>query len=247
MKIMVAVKRVIDPYVKIHVRADNSGVETNNVKMSLNPFDEIALEEALRWREKNHPISEIIVVSIGNQAVQESLRTALALGADRAIHVLTEEVVEPLGIAKILKACAIREGVEMVLLGKQAIDFDSGHTGGMLAGLLAWPQATCASQTAFLDNNRMIDVTREVDGGLETVRLSIPCVITVDLRLNDPRYPTLPNIMKAKQKAIQQYRMADLDINYKNRLNIMNVRSPTPRKPGIKLSSVGQLAEIIAK
>ena len=201
MKVLVAVKRVIDYNVKIRVKSDQSGVETENVKMAINPFDEIAVEEAVRLKE-NNKVSEIVVVSIGDDSVQETIRGALAMGADRGIHVNTEENLEPLSVAKTLVNILKKENIDLAILGKQAIDDDYNQTGQMIAGLLDWPQATFASKVAF-EGNELI-VTREVDGGLETLKLSIPALITTDLRLNEPRYASLPNIMKAKQKKLRK-------------------------------------------
>ncbi|MGC1953327.1 MAG: electron transfer flavoprotein subunit beta/FixA family protein [Gammaproteobacteria bacterium] len=240
MKILVAVKRVVDYNVKIRVKAEQTGVETANVKMSMNPFDEIAVEEALRIREAG-TASEVIAVSIGVAKCQETLRTALAMGADRGILVETESELQPLAVSKILAALVEREQPEMVLLGKQAIDDDSNQTGQMLAALLAWPQGTFASKVAFKDGG--VEVTREIDGGLETVALSLPCVITTDLRLNEPRYATLPNIMKAKKKPIDTYQPDALGVEVEPRLAVLRVTEPASRQAGIKVSSVAELVD----
>ncbi|NOZ42126.1 MAG: electron transfer flavoprotein subunit beta/FixA family protein [Alphaproteobacteria bacterium] len=238
MKILVPVKRVIDYNVKVRVKADNSGVELANVKMSMNPFDEIAVEEALRLREAG-TAEEVIVVSIGPAQAQETLRTALAMGADRAILVKTDEAVEPLAIAKILKAITTEEEPGLVLLGKQAIDNDCNQTGQMLAALLGWPQGTFASKVTPAEGH--VDVTREIDGGLETVRLDLPAVITVDLRLNEPRYASLPNIMKAKRKPLATKEPADYDVDTKRRVITLKVEEPSKREAGIIVENVAEL------
>ncbi len=244
MKVLVPIKRVIDPYVKIHVRSDNRGVETQNVKMATNPFDDIAIEEAVRWKEAGL-VTEIIAVSIGNLAVQESLRSALALGADSAIHVLTENALEPLAIAKILKALVLGHQPQIIIMGKQAIDDDCNQTGQMLAALLNWPQATFASKINFSEDKKTIDVTREIDGGLETVEITLPALITTDLRLNEPRYASLPNIMQAKRKPLTTIELASLDIDVSPRLNVLSVMPPPPRKPGKILNSVAELVDAL--
>jgi electron transfer flavoprotein beta subunit len=243
MKILVPVKRVVDYNVKIRVKADGSGVELANVKMSMNPFDEIAIEEAVRLKEKGG-VTEIVVVSIGPAKAQESIRTALAIGADRGILVETAEgqSVEPLAVAKLLKALVDAEQPGLVILGKQAIDDDCNQTGQMLAALLGWPQGTFASKVALADGK--VDVTREVDGGLETVRLNLPAVVTTDLRLNEPRYPTLPNIMKAKKKPLDVKKPADLGVSVEPRLQVVSTTEPPVRKAGVKVASV---AELVAK
>lgn len=240
MKILVAVKRVVDYNVKIRVKADETGVEIANVKMSMNPFDEIAVEEALRIREAG-TASEVIAVSIGAAKCQETLRTALAMGADRGILVETQSELQPLAVSKILAAVVEREQPEVVLLGKQAIDDDSNQTGQMLAALLGWPQGTFASKVAFTDGG--VEVTREIDGGLETVALTLPCVITTDLRLNEPRYATLPNIMKAKKKPIDTYQPDALGVEVERRLAVLRVTAPASRQAGIKVSSVAELVD----
>lgn len=242
MKALVAIKRVIDYQVKLRVKADQSGVETQNVKMSINPFDEIALEEALRLKEKNI-VSEVIVVSIGLEQCQESLRQALALGADRAILVETSMDFEPLNVAKILQKIAEQEKVELVLLGKQAIDNDCNQTGQMLAGLLNWPQATFASKLEFSENRFV--VTREIDTGLQTISVSLPCVITSDLRLNQPRFASLPNIMKAKTKPLQKVKASELNLDLNAQCEILRVEKPAERKAGIKTDSIAVALEKI--
>ena len=243
MKILVAVKRVVDFNVKIRVKADQSGVELANVKMSLNPFDEIAIEEAVRLKEAGKA-TEVVVVTIGSDKAQEQLRTALAVGADRAILVKTDAPtdlggVEPLAVAKILKALAEREKPDLVILGKQAIDDDSNQTGQMLAALLGWPQGTFASKLE--PGNGNLKVTREIDGGLETLELKTPAIITTDLRLNEPRYAKLPDIMKAKKKDLEILEPAALGVDIKPRLQIVKVTEPAKRKGGIKVASVDEL------
>ncbi len=238
MKILVPVKRVIDYNVKVRVKADNTGVELANVKMSMNPFDEIAVEEALRIKEAGNA-DEVIVVSIGPAQAQETLRTALAMGADRAILVKTDEAVEPLAIAKILKAIAEEEGTEMVLLGKQAIDNDCNQTGQMLAALLGWPQGTFASEVVLSDGS--VNVTREIDGGLETVKLTLPAIVTADLRLNEPRYASLPNIMKAKRKPLDTKEPSDYGIDTARRVITLKVEEPSKREAGVIVESVQEL------
>lgn len=240
MKLLVAVKRVVDYNVKVRVKSDGSGVETAGVKMSMNPFDEIAVEEAVRLKEKGIA-SEIIAVSIGVTQAQETIRTALAMGADRGILVETETAVEPLAVAKILKEVALKEDVEAVILGKQAIDDDMNATGQMLAALLDWPQATFASKVEIADG--AATVTREIDGGLETVKLTLPAVITADLRLNEPRYASLPNIMKARKKTIDTLKPADLNVDISPRLTLIKVSEPPTRKAGIKVPDVASLVE----
>ncbi|MBU6450013.1 MAG: electron transfer flavoprotein subunit beta/FixA family protein [Rhodospirillales bacterium] len=240
MKLLVAVKRVVDYNVKVRVKPDNSGVETAGVKMSMNPFDEIAVEEAVRLKEKGIA-SEIIAVSIGVMQAQETIRTALAMGADRGILVETDVAVEPLAVAKILKEVALKEGVSAVILGKQAIDDDMNATGQMLAALLGWPQGTFASKVEIADGSAT--VTREVDGGLETVKLTLPAIITADLRLNEPRYASLPNIMKARKKTIDTLKPADLNVDVTPRLSIVSVSEPPVRKSGVKVADVATLVD----
>ncbi len=240
MKLLVAVKRVVDYNVKVRVKSDKSGVETSGVKMSMNPFDEIAVEEAVRLKEKGIA-TEIVAVSIGVTQAQETIRTALAMGADRGILVETDVAVEPLAVAKLLKALAEKEGAGVVLLGKQAIDDDMNATGQMLAALLGWPQGTFASKVEIADG--VATVTREVDGGLETVALNLPAVITADLRLNEPRYASLPNIMKARKKAIDIVKPADLGVDVAPRLTTLSVSEPPVRKAGIKVPDVATLVE----
>ncbi len=239
MKILVPVKRVLDYNVKPRVKADGSGVDLANVKMSMNPFDEIAVEEAIRLKEDG-AAEEVVAVSIGPAKAQETLRTALAMGADRAILVETEDTVEPLAVAKILKAVAAEEAPGLVIMGKQAIDDDSNQTGQMLAALLGWAQGTFASKVE-LDGDH-VKVTREVDGGLETVRLVLPAIVTTDLRLNEPRYASLPNIMKAKSKPLATKTAADYGVDTAPRLTVTHVGEPPVRQAGIKLASVDELA-----
>jgi electron transfer flavoprotein beta subunit len=238
MKILVPVKRAIDKDVKIRVKADGSGVELGNVKMSMNPFDEIAIEEAIRLKEAGKA-TEIIAASIGPQQASETIRTALAMGADRGILVKTEGVVEPLAVAKILKAIADVEKPGLIILGKQAIDDDCNQTGQMLAALLGWPQGTFASKVA-LDGDALT-VTREVDGGLQTVKLKMPAIVTTDLRLNEPRYASLPNIMKAKKKPIEDKTAADYGVDIKPRLEVVKTSEPPVRKAGVKVKTVADL------
>ena len=239
MKVLVAVKRVIDFNVKPRVKMDGSGVDLANVKMSMNPFDEIAVEEAIRLKEKG-VATEIVAVSIGPAKAQETLRTSLAMGADRAILVQTDEEVEPLGVAKILAKIADEEQPQLVILGKQAIDDDNNATGQMLAALLGWPQGTFASKVEVSDS---ATVTREVDGGLETVKLNLPAVVTTDLRLNEPRYASLPNIMKAKSKPLATKSPADYGVDVARRLETLKVVEPAKRQAGIKVGSVDELVE----
>jgi electron transfer flavoprotein beta subunit len=238
MKLLVAVKRVIDFNVKPRVKMDGSGVDLANVKMSMNPFDEIAVEEAIRLKEKG-AATEIVVVSIGPAKAQETLRTALAMGADRAILVQTEEEVEPLAVAKILKGVAEEEQPGMVILGKQAIDDDSNQTGQMLAALLGWPQGTFASKVELAGDS--VSVTREVDGGLQTVKLKTPAIVTTDLRLNEPRYASLPNIMKAKKKPIDEKAPDAYGVDVAPRLKVLKTAEPGGRKAGVKVASVEEL------
>ncbi len=240
MKVLVAVKRVIDYNVKIRVKADKTGVETANVKMSMNPFDEIAVEEAIRLKEAGK-VTEIVAVSMGPQQCQETIRTALAMGADRGIHVLTDQTLEPLAVAKLLKAIIAKESPSLVILGKQAIDDDCNQTGQMLAALLDWPQATFASKLQL--ETTSAKVTREVDGGLETIEVKLPAVMTTDLRLNEPRYASLPNIMKAKKKAIDQTTPDTLGVDIAPRLTILSVSEPQKRQGGKKLGSVEELVD----
>ncbi len=238
MKLLVAVKRVIDYNVKIRVKADTSGVETANVKFSMNPFDEIAVEEAVRLKEAGHA-SEIVVVSMGPAAAQETIRTALAMGADRGILVTSDDELQPLAVAKLLQALVAREQPGLVILGKQAIDDDSNQTGQMLAALLGWPQGTFASKVAVAGDG--LDVTREVDGGLETVSVTLPAVVTTDLRLNEPRYASLPNIMKAKKKPVDTLSAAELGVDTAPRLLTLKVEEPPRRKAGARVASVAEL------
>jgi electron transfer flavoprotein beta subunit len=241
MKVLVAVKRVVDFNVKVRVKPDGSGVDTANVKMSMNPFDEIAVEEAVRLKEKG-VATEIIAVSCGAAACQETLRTALALGADRAILVETSTELQPLAVAKLLKAIAVKEAPQLVIMGKQAIDDDANQTGQMLAALLDWPQATFASKIEIADGKAT--VKREIDGGLETLALELPAVITTDLRLNEPRYATLPNIMKAKKKPLEVVPPEALGADLAPRLATLKVAEPPKRKGGTK---VADAKELVAK
>ena len=240
MKVLVAVKRVIDANVKVRVKSDGSGVETTNVKMAMNPFDEIGVEEAIRLKEAGKA-TEIIAVSCGAQQCQETIRTALAMGADRGIHVLTDVELQPLAVAKLLKAVVAKEQPQLVILGKQAIDDDCNQTGQMLAGLLGWAQATFASKLAPADGT--LAVTREIDSGLETVTLKLPAVITTDLRLNEPRYASLPNIMKAKKKPIDALTPEQLGVDPTPRLKTLKVTEPPRRQAGIKVKSVAELVD----
>ena len=240
MKALVAVKRVVDYNVKVRVKSDQSGVDIANVKMSMNPFDEIAVEEAVRLKEKG-VLSEVIVVSCGVTQCQETLRTAMAIGADRGILVETNEELQPLAVAKLLKALADKEQPGLVILGKQAIDDDCNQTGQMLAALADWPQATFASKVEMADGHAL--VTREVDGGLETLKLTLPAVITTDLRLNEPRYVTLPNIMKAKKKQLDIFKPEDLGVNVSPRIKTLKVSEPPKRSEGIKVADVAALVD----
>ena len=238
MKILVAVKRVIDYNVQIRVKEDGSGVHTDNVKMATNPPDDNAVEEAVKLKESGKA-KEVIAVTIGREKAQETVRKALAVGADRGIHVKTDNYVEPLGVAKILKKIAEKEKPDLVLMGKQAIDDDSNQTGQMLAALLGWAQGTFASKLEI--NGKKINVTREIDGGLETLGMELPVIITTDLRLNEPRYASLPNIMKAKQKPIEKITPGDLNIEIKQRLKTLEVTEPPKKEAGIKVDSVQEL------
>lgn len=240
MKILVPVKRVVDYNVKIRVRSDGSGVELANVKMSMNPFDEIAVEEAVRMKERGEA-TEIVAVSIGPAKAQDTLRTAQAIGADRAIHVETDVAVEPLAVAKLLKAIADQEKPNLVILGKQAIDDDCNQTGQMLAALLDWPQATFASKIELADGKVL--VTREIDGGLETISAALPAIVTTDLRLNEPRYPTLPNIMKSKKKPLTKKTPEDYGVDVAPRLEVLKTSEPPTRSAGVMVESVSELVE----
>jgi electron transfer flavoprotein beta subunit len=240
MKILVPVKRVIDFNVKVRVKADQTGVELANVKMSMNPFDEIAVEEALKLKEAGKA-TEVIAVSAGTPACQETLRTAMAMGADRAILIETDVELQPLAVAKLLKAVAQKEGVGLVILGKQAIDDDANQTGQMLAALLDWPQATFASKVEI--DGAAARVTREIDGGLETLEVNLPAVVTTDLRLNTPRYATLPNIMKAKKKPLDVVKPADLGVDAAPRLKTLKVVEPGKRKGGVMVKDVAELVD----
>jgi len=238
MKVLVPIKRVVDFTVKVRVKSDGSGVDLDNVKMSMNPFDEIAVEEAIRLKERGI-VTEIVTVSIGSPACQETLRTAMAMGADRSVLIESANDLEPLAIAKLLKTLVLKENPQLVILGKQAIDDDSNQTGQLLAGLLDWPQATFASKLEMTNGKAV--VTREIDGGLETLEVTLPAVITTDLRLNEPRYTTLPNIMKAKKRPLDILKVADLQIDTAPRLTILTVEAPRPRKAGIRVASVEEL------
>jgi electron transfer flavoprotein beta subunit len=240
MKVLVPIKRVVDFNVKIRVKADQTGVDLANVKMSMNPFDEIGVEEAIRLKEKG-VVSEIVAVSIGPKEVQETIRTALAMGADRGILVKVDHEVEPLTVAKILAGIAKAEEPKLIILGKQAIDDDCNQTGQMVAQLLGWPQGTFASKVV-VDGGKA-EVTREVDGGLQTVRLTLPAVVTTDLRLNEPRYASLPNIMKAKKKPIDEKAPADYGVDPAPRLKILKVSEPPKRKGGVKVKTVQELVD----
>ena len=240
MKVLVSVKRVIDYNVKVRVKADGTGVETANVKMSMNPFDEIAMEEAVRLKEAG-VATEIVAISCGAQACQETLRTALAIGADRAILVETGEDLQPLAVAKLLKAVCQKEAPRLVILGKQAIDDDANQTGQMLAALLGWPQATFASKVVV--EKEQAKVTREVDGGLETISIRLPAIVTTDLRLNEPRYVTLPNIMKAKKKTLETLKPDALGVDVAPRLQTLKVSEPPKRKAGVKVPDAKALVD----
>ena len=240
MKVLVAVKRVVDHNVKVRVRADGKGVDTANVKMSMNPFDEIAVEEAVRMKEAGRA-NEVVAVSCGGAQCQETLRTAMAIGADRGILVDTDAQLEPLAVAKLLKTLVDEERPQLVILGKQAIDDDSNQTGQMLAALLGWPQATFASRVELNEGKAI--VTREVDGGAETLSLTLPAIVTTDLRLNEPRYVTLPNIMKAKKKPLDVRKADALGVDVAPRLELLNVAEPARRKAGVMLADVAALIE----
>ncbi|MBO6548627.1 MAG: electron transfer flavoprotein subunit beta/FixA family protein [Rhizobiales bacterium] len=240
MKILVPIKRVVDYNVKIRVKSDGSGVDLANVKMSMNPFDEIAVEEAVRLKEAGKA-EEIITVSIGTKKTQETLRTALAMGADRAIHIITDDVIEPLAAAKLLKAVVEEENPGLVLLGKQAIDDDCNQTGQMLAALLGWPQGTFAYKLE-LEGEKAV-VTREIDGGLQTVSLNLPAIVTTDLRLNEPRYASLPNIMKAKKKPLEEKELSSYGIDTATRHTIVTTTEPAAREAGVKVETVAELVD----
>ena len=240
MKVLVPVKRVVDYNVKVRVKSDNSGVELDNVKMSMNPFDEIAVEEALRLKEKGIA-TEVIAVSIGSTQVQETIRNALAMGADSGIFVEATNNLEPLNIAKIISSIVKKENIHLLILGKQAIDDDMNATGQMIAALLGWPQATFASKIDISDEKAI--VSREVDGGIENIEVSLPAVISTDLRLNEPRYASLPNIMKAKKKPINQIQVDELNLKIEQRLEILRVEEPAKRQSGIMLKTVDELVD----
>jgi len=240
MKVLVPVKRVVDYNVKVRVKSDGSGVDIANVKMSMNPFDEIAVEEAARLKEAGK-VTEIIAVTCGVAQAQETLRTAMAIGADRGVLVETGAEIEPLGVAKVLQRLAVEEQPQLIILGKQAIDDDSNQTGQMLAALLGWPQATFASKVVLEDGK--VTVTREVDGGLETVQLTLPAIVTTDLRLNEPRYVTLPNIMKAKKKPLTTVKPEDLGVDVTPRLKTVKVAEPAKRSAGVTVPDVATLVQ----
>lgn len=240
MKILIPVKRAVDYNVKIRVKADQTGVELDNVKMSMNPFDEIAVEEAVRLKEAGKA-TELVAVTIGPATAVEQLRTALALGVDRAIHVPVDGVVEPLAVAKILAEITKKENPDLLILGKQAIDDDANQVGQMLAALLDWPQATFASKVEFVGND--LNVTREIDGGLETLKIALPALVTTDLRLNTPRYAALPNIMKARQKPIETHTADSLGVSMEKRLKTVRMNEPSKRKAGIKVADVAELVK----
>ncbi|MBB71320.1 MAG: electron transporter RnfB [Legionellales bacterium] len=240
MKALVAIKRVIDPYVKIRVKADGSGVETTNVKMAINPFCEIAIEEAMRLKEAGI-VTEVVLVSLGDAIVQETLRAGLALGADRAVHIETDVSPEPLTVAKTLAELCQREAPGVVILGKQSIDGDNNQTGQMLSALLSWPQATFASTITI--SEQTATVTREIDGGLETLSVDLPAVITTDLRLNQPRYASLPNIMKAKSKPLQTLTLSELGIDAKQHTMVEVIEPPPTRQAGVMVESVSELVD----
>ena len=240
MKVLVPVKRVVDYNVKVRVKSDGSGVDIANVKMSMNPFDEIAIEEATRLKEKG-TVTEVIAVSCGVTQCQETLRTAMAIGADRAILVDTADELQPLAVAKLLKALVEKEQPQLVILGKQAIDDDCNQTGQMLAALLGWPQATFASKLEIVDGKAI--VSREVDGGSETLSLTLPAIVTTDLRLNEPRYVTLPNIMKAKKKQMDTFKPEDLGVNVQPRIKTLKVSEPPKRSAGVKVADVAALVD----
>jgi len=240
MKVLVPVKRVVDYNVKVRVKSDQSAVDIANVKMSMNPFDEIAVEEAIRLKEKG-AATEVVAVSCGVTQCQETLRTAMAIGADRSVLVQTDAELQPLAVAKLLKALADKESPDLIILGKQAIDDDANQTGQMLAALLGWPQATFASKVEIADGRAI--VTREVDGGLETLSVKLPAIVTTDLRLNEPRYVTLPNIMKAKKKPLDTFSPDDLGVDVAPRLKTLKVAEPPARKAGIKVPDVAALVD----
>ncbi|MBT5945197.1 MAG: electron transfer flavoprotein subunit beta/FixA family protein [Rhodospirillaceae bacterium] len=240
MKLLIPVKRVIDYNVKVRVKSDGTGVETSNVKMSMNPFDEISVEEAVRMKEAG-TAEEVIAVSLGVAQCQETIRTALAMGADRGIHVASDEELEPLAVAKMLKALVDKESPDLVILGKQAIDDDANQTGQMLAALLGWPQATFVSELEL--NDGTVKAVREIDGGLETIEVNLPAIVTVDLRLNEPRYASLPNIMKAKKKPIDELTPDDLGVDITPRIETLTVEEPASREAGVMVETVAELVD----
>jgi electron transfer flavoprotein beta subunit len=240
MKLLIPVKRVIDYNVKVRVKSDGTGVETSNVKMSMNPFDEISVEEAVRMKEAG-TAEEVVAVSLGVAQSQETIRTALAMGADRGIHVASDDELEPLAVAKMLKALVDKESPDLVILGKQAIDDDANQTGQMLAALLGWPQATFVSELELNDGN--VKAVREIDGGLETIEVNLPAIVTVDLRLNEPRYASLPNIMKAKKKPIDELTPDDLGVDITPRTETLKVEEPASREAGVIVETVAELVD----
>lgn len=240
MKILVAVKRVVDAYVKIKVKADQTDIDTTNLKMAINPFCEIAVEQAVRLKEAGIA-NEIIVVTVGNKAAQEQIRTSMALGADRGVHIETDDVLQPISIAKLLKAVQEKEQADLILLGKQSIDGDNNQTGQMLAALLNLPQATFASKLEINDNQLIVE--REIDGGTQTLSMSLPAIVTADLRLNEPRYAKLPDIMKAKRKPIDVFSIDDLQVVLKNHQKVIQVTPPPQRKSGVMVSSTAELVD----
>jgi electron transfer flavoprotein beta subunit len=240
MKLLIPVKRVIDYNVKVRVKSDGTGVETSNVKMSMNPFDEISVEEAVRMKEAGKA-EEVVAVSLGVAQCQETIRTALAMGADRGIHVNSDADLQPLAVAKMLKALVDKESPDLVILGKQAIDDDANQTGQMLAALLGWPQATFVSELELSDGN--VKAVREIDGGLETIEVNLPAVVTVDLRLNEPRYASLPNIMKAKKKPIDELTPDDLSVDITPRIETLKVEEPASREAGVMVETVAELVD----
>jgi electron transfer flavoprotein beta subunit len=242
MKILVPVKRVVDFNVKVRVKSDGSGIELSNVKMSMNPFDEIAVEQAIRFKEQGEA-SEVVVVSVGTKEATETIRTALAMGADRGILVLSDFSPEPLAVAKVLAKIAMQESPKLIILGKQSIDDDCSQTGQMLAGLLDWPQATFAYRAELADDT--VEITREIDGGLQTLVLDLPAVVTTDLRLNEPRYASLPNIMKAKKKPIEETSSAAIGVDMSPRLKVLRTVEPTARAAGVKVSSTSELVRVL--
>lgn len=244
MKVLIPIKRVIDPYVKIRVKTDHTGIDADHAKRVINPFDEIALEEAIRWKEAGLA-TELTAISIGPKVVQETLRNALALGADSAIHIETDEILSPLNIAKVLKTMVTKLEPHIVIMGKQAIDDDCNQTGQMLAGLLDWPQATFASKIEIAEDKNRATVSREVDEGIEVIEVTLPAVVTTDLRLNEPRYAALQNIMKAKRKPLETIALTDLKLSLKSTIKQTTITPPEPRKPGKKVQDVAELVHCL--